>query len=219
MDELNDTARLRYWNVQTQLVDPERIDQYLESVADQQRALGDSPAFGARLVLRSQRNPARFWLVDEWADRRSLETGAIALRTLSSVAALTQPPRELPTEQVPLAAEGAGLAVPERQPDDPLPLFLIVENQIKPSALEDYLAMQEEFTAELMAHDGFWGRLLLRDLGDPAHLLVIDQWQSEPKAFAAFEERQATLDPVTMIRFRALLAGRGEQDAALGLHA
>lgn len=171
-------------------------------------------------MLRSQRNPARFWLVDEWADRRSLETGSIAVRTLSSVAALTEAPRELATEQIPLGARGSTrLAAPVREPDDPLPLFLIVENYVKPAAVEEYLAMQEEFTAELEAHEGFCGRLLLRDLGEPLHLLVIDQWQNEPKAFAAFEDRQSSLDPITMTRFRALLSGRGEQDAALGLHA
>lgn len=208
-----------YWAVQIQTVDVARLDPYLASVADQEDTLGESPAFAGRLVLRSQRRPDRFWLVDAWTDRYSLEAGAITLRTLCSVAALVEEPREIPTEQVPVGS--APIAVEPRPPraeDDPLPFFMIAENRVRPVVLDDYLAMQDQFARDLENEAGFVRRLLLRDVRDAAHFLVIDEWESERHAFEAFQRREAVVSEITTTRFLSLLADRGELDFALGLH-
>lgn len=209
-----------YWGLQLQLVDLARLDQYLASVADQEQALHEeSDAFAGRLVLRSQPMPERFWLVDAWTDRYSLESAAIMLRTLSSVAGLTEPAREILTEQVPVGS--AGLVLPggaQRQAADPLPFFLVNESRVKPVVVGDYLAMQEQFTGELELEQGFGRRLLLRDIKDNAHFFCIDEWRTERDAYEAFEHRQGAVSEIVMTRYLALLSERGERDFALGLH-
>lgn len=209
-----------WWGVQVQTIDPARLDPYLASVADQEQALADSEKFVARLVLRSQRRPERFWLVDAWLEQYAMESAAIALRTLSSVAGLTEAPREVPTAQVPLGGGGATAPGGERRaPDSPLPFFLIAEAYVKPVCVDDYIGSQSTFAAELEEQPGFNGRRLLRDLREASHFFTVDEWASEREAFEAFERRQSAVSEITMTRFLALLAERGETDFALGVHA
>lgn len=203
-----------------QAIDVARLDPYLASVSDQEQALRDSDAFGGRLVLRSQRAVERFWLLDAWTDRRSMETATIALRTLSSVAGLIDEPREIETQQVRVgSAELVAAGAAERDPDDPLPFFLVGENHVKPVVLDEYLETQERMTRELEEEEGYTRRLLLRDLRERAHFIVVDEWASERAAFEAFERRQGTVSQTAMTRFLALLAERKAPDFALGLHA
>ncbi|MFN2451768.1 MAG: antibiotic biosynthesis monooxygenase [Candidatus Dormibacteria bacterium] len=207
-----------FWGVQVQSIDATRLDAYLASVADQEEALGEAPAFTGRLVLRSQRDAQRFWVIDGWNEERAMVSASIMLRTLSSVAGLTAPPREVATAQVPVGSAGSAGARAPRAPDAPLPFFLIGENWVKPVALPDYLAAHEALTADLVAHDGFAGRLLLRDLADHAHFFVVDEWRDERAAFEAFETRQSALSEARMTGFLTLLAERAKADFALGIH-
>ncbi|GAC1341752.1 MAG: hypothetical protein NVSMB29_12720 [Candidatus Dormibacteria bacterium] len=209
----------RFWGVQVQSIDPARLDAYLASVADQEGALGDAPSFAGRLVLRSQRESQRFWVLDGWSDERAMVSSAIMLRTLSSVAGLAAPPREVGTVQLPVgfAARAGGVRGP-RSPDEPLPFFLIGENWVKPVSLPEYLTTHEALTADLEGHDGFRRRLLLRDIIDEAHFFVIDEWRDERAAFEAFEKRQSGLSEARMTGFLTLLAERARADFALGIH-
>ena len=208
----------RYWNVQSQLADLERLDQYLESVSDQQRPLRDSEYFEGRLMLRSQRNPGRFWILDAWTEKIALEAGKIMLRTMSSVAGMVEESREIPTQQVVIGSNGAGdVESPARTDEDPLPFFLISENHVKHVCVEEYIETQDGFTRELEPYAGFGRRLLLQDIRRREHFYVFDEWESEKQAFEAFEKRSALIDEVTTTRFQALLQERGEQDFALSL--
>lgn len=210
----------RFWNVQTQLADLERLDQFLESVSDQERPLRESEFFAGRLLLRSQRNPERFWVLDAWTERIALDAGAIMLRTMSSVAAVLEPPRELPMEQLPMGGVGLGEPTsPPRSDEGPLPFFLIAENHVKAVTVDEYIEAQDKFTRELEPYDGFRRRLLMQELKRRGHFYVIDEWESERHAFEAFEKRSALIDEVTTTRFQALLQERGQQDFALGIHA
>jgi len=207
-----------WWGVQIQTIDPERLDPYLASVADQEQALSDSEKFLQRLVLRSQRRPDRFWLIDAWTAQYAMESAAIALRTLSSVAGLVDAPREVATSQVPVGTTRPHSAAP-RSKDAPLPFFLLAEAHVKPVSVPDYIASQDVFAHELESEDGFTARRLLRDVHEPAHFITVDEWASEREAFEAFERRQNAVSEITMTRFLALLSERGETDFALGVHA
>lgn len=209
----------RFWNVQLQTADLERLDQYLESVGDQERPLRESEFFTGRLFLRSQRNPERFWVLDGWTERIALEAGAIMLRTMASAAAVLEPPTEMPMEQLPVGSDGLGEVMsPKRSDEDPLPFFLIAENHVKPVTVDEYIETQDKFTRELEPYAGFRRRLLLQDVRRRAHFFVVDEWESEKHAFEAFEKRSALIDEVTTTRFQALLQERGMQDFALGIH-
>ncbi len=209
-----------WWGVQIQTIDPARLDPYLASVADQEQALADSEKFVARLVLRSQRRPDRFWLIDAWVEEYAMESAAIALRTLSSVAGLTDAPREIATAEVALGGRApVRPGVERRAPDAPLPFFLIAEAFVKPVCVDEYIESQSVFTRELEEEPGFSGRRLLRDVRETVHFVTVDEWATERDAFEAFERRQATVSEVAMTRFLALLAERGETDFALGVHA
>lgn len=209
----------RYWNVQSQVADLERLDAYLESVSDQERPLRGSEYWTGRLMLRSQRNPERFYVLDAWTEKIALDAGTIMLRTMSSVAAILEPPHEVPMEQLPVGSNGIGeVSSPKRTEDDPLPFFLIVENHVKPVSLDEYILVQDGFARELERIDGFRRRLLLQDVRKKAHFMVVDEWESERTAFEGFEKRSANIDEVTSTRFRALLQERGQQDFALGIH-
>ena len=207
-----------FWGVQVQSIDATRLDAYLASVADQEEALGEAPAFAGRLVLRSQRDAQRFWVIDGWNEERAMVSASIMLRTLSSVAGLTAPPREVATAHVPVGSAGSAGTRAPRAPDAPLPFFLIGENWVKPVAIPDYLAAHEALTADLAEHIGFAGRLLLRDLTDEAHFFVVDEWRDERAAFEAFETRQSALSEARMTGFLTLLAERAKADFALGIH-
>ncbi len=205
--------------MQLHTIDPERLDRYLASVSDQEQALCDSEKFAGRLVLRSQRLPDRFWLIDAWTEQYAMESAAIALRTLSSVAGLLEPPREVPTAQVPVGTSGLARARAERRPPDaPLPFFLVAEAHVKPVCVTEYISSQDTFARELEGEPGFTARRLLRDVRDAAHFITVDEWSSERQAFEAFERRQNAVSEITMTRFMALLAERGETDFALGVH-
>lgn len=209
-----------WWGVQIQTIDPARLDPYLASVADQEQALADSEKFVGRLVLRSQRRPDRFWLIDAWVEQYAMESAAIALRTLSSVAGLTEAPREIDTAEVPVGSRASARpGVERRAPDAPLPFFLIAEAYVKPVCVDEYIASQNVFTRELEEESGFRGRRLLRNVREPVHFITVDEWATERDAFEAFERRQAAVSEVAMTRFLALLAERGETDFALGVHA
>lgn len=208
-----------WWGVQVQTIDPARLDPYLSSVADQEQALEDSEKFVGRLVLRSQRRPDRFWLIDAWVEQYAMESAAIALRTLSSVAGLTEAPREVATAEVPVGSRAPARPGAERRPlDAPLPFFLVAEAYLKPVCVDEYIASQGVFTGELEKEPGFRGRRLLRDVREPVHFITVDEWATERNAFEAFERRQAEVSEVAMTRFLALLAERGETDFALGVH-
>lgn len=208
----------RYWNLQSQLADLERLDQYLESVSDQQRPLRDSEYWEGRLMLRSQRSPERFWLLDAWTEKIALEAGKIMLRTMSQVAGLVQPSRDFPTQQVVIGSNGIGqVESPARTDSDPLPFFLISENHVKHVCVEEYIEVQDGFVRELEPYSGFRRRLLLQDIGRREHFYVFDEWESEKQAFEAYEKRSAVIDEITTTRFQALLQERGEQDFALSI--
>lgn len=209
----------RFWNVQLQTADLERLDQYLESVSDQERPLRESEFFTGRLFLRSQRNPERFWVLDAWTERIALDAGAIMLRTMSSVAAVLEPAKEVAMEQLPMGSNALGEPTsPPRSEEDPLPFFLIAENHVKQVTVDEYIETQDHFTRELEPYDGFRRRLLLQDLKRRSHFFVVDEWESEKHAFEAFEKRSPLIDEVTTTRFQALLQERGMQDFALGIH-
>lgn len=209
-----------YWGIQVQTIDIARLDPYLASVGDQDNAMREASAYAGRLVLRSQVRSERFWLLDAWRDRISLETGAITLRTLSSVAGLTEAPREIRTEQVSVGS--APLTVPDDRvmsdESEALPFYPIVENRVKRVRVDDYLESQSKFVGELEQEEGYRLRLLLRDVEDPCHFFVIDEWATERQAFEAFERRQGSVSEIEMTRFLALLQERPERDFALGLH-
>jgi quinol monooxygenase YgiN len=209
----------RYWNVQSQIADLERLDQYLESVSDQERPLRESEYFTGRLMLRSQRSPERFWVLDAWTEKIALDAGTIMLRTMATVAGLLEPPHEVPMEQIAVGSNGLGdVESPKRGSDeDPLPFFLIAENHVKPVSVDEYILTQDGFTRELESFDGFRRRLLLQDTRRRAHFMVMDEWESERKAFDAFEKRSAVVDEITMTRFHSLLQERGQQDFALSI--
>ena len=208
----------RFWNLQSQLADVERLDQYLESVSDQQRPLRDSEYWEGRLLLRSQRTPEKFWVMDAWTEKIALEAGKIMLRTMSQVAGLVQPSRDIPTQQVVIGSNGIGeVASPARTDADPLPFFLISENHVKHVCVEEYIEVQDGFVRELEPYAGFRRRLLLQDIGRREHFYVFDEWESEKQAFEAYEKRSALIDEITTTRFQALLQERGEQDFALSI--
>lgn len=208
----------RYWNLQSQIADVERLDQYLESVSDQQRPLRDSEYWEGRLLLRSQRAPEKFWLLDAWTEKIALEAGKIMLRTMSQVAGLVQPSRDFPTQQVVIGSNGIGdVESPSRTDADPLPFFLISENHVKGVCVEEYIETQDGFVRELEPYSGFRRRLLLQDIGRREHFFVFDEWESEKQAFEAYEKRSALIDEITTTRFQALLQERGEQDFALSI--
>lgn len=210
----------RFWNVQLQTADLERLDQFLESVSDQERPLSESEFWTGRLVLRSQLNPERFWVLDGWSQKIALDAGAIMLRTMSSAAAVVEPPVEMATEQLPVGQNGLGEVMsPPRSEEDSLPFFLIAENHVKAVTVDEYIETQDRFTRELEPYEGFRRRLLLQDLRRRPHFFVIDEWESEKHAFEAFEKRSALIDEITTTRFQALLQERGMQDFALGIHA
>ena len=208
----------RYWNLQSQLADLERLDQYLESVSDQQRPLRDSEYWEGRLMLRSQVAPARFWMLDAWTEKIALEAGKIMLRTMSTVAGLVQPSRDFATQQVVIGSNGIGdVESPVRAEGDPLPFFLISENHVKHVCVEEYIETQDGFVRELEPYAGFRRRLLLQDVTRREHFYVLDEWESEKQAFEAYEKRSTLIDEVTTTRFLALLQERGEQDFALSI--
>jgi quinol monooxygenase YgiN len=208
----------RFWNVQSQIADPERLDQYLETISDQQRPLRDSEYWEGRLTLRSQRNPDRFWIMDAWTEKVALEAGKIMLRTMSTVAGLMEPSRDIPAQQVFVGSEGVGeVESPSREDADPLPFFLISENHVKHVCVEEYIEVQDGFTRELEPYAGFRRRLLLQDVRKREHFYVFDEWASEKEAFEAYEKRSALIDEITTTRFQALLQERGEQDFALSI--
>ncbi|MFN2569656.1 MAG: antibiotic biosynthesis monooxygenase [Candidatus Dormibacteria bacterium] len=214
-----DGAGPRYWGVAIQTVDLSKLDPYLESVSDQEGALTEALGFTGRLVLRSQRRSDRFWLIDGWSDQRSLETAAITLRTLSSVAGLVEEPRVIGAREVAVGGPANPPLTPvaAREPGQ-LPFYMIAENWIKRVSMDQYMEMQERFTIDLQAEPGYGRRMLLQDLSEETHYLVLDQWESEQLAFEAFERRQETFSQTEMQRFMGLMSKRGEPDFALGIH-
>ena len=209
----------RYWNLQSQLADVERLDQYLETVSDQQRPLRDSEYWEGRLLLRSQVRPERFWVLDAWTEKIALEAGKIMLRTMSTVAGLITPSRDIPTQQVVIGSNGIGdVESPARANDnDPLPFFLISENHVKHVCVEEYIETQDGFVRELEPYSGWRRRLLLQDVQRREHFYVFDEWESEKQAYEAYEKRSTLIDEITTTRFQALLQERGEQDFALSI--
>lgn len=209
-----------WWGIQIQMVDVTRLDQYLASVSDQEQALHDSDKFVGRLVLRSQRSPERFWVIDAWTEQHAMESATIALRTLSSVAGLQGAPREVATAQVPVGTSGhrARPAAVPRAADAPLPFFLISEAHVKPASLDEYLSSQDTFTRELEEEPGFVTRRLLSAVREPTHFITLDEWTSEREAYEAFERRQNSLSDIAKTRFLTLFAERIQTDFALGVH-
>ncbi|MGH7687492.1 MAG: hypothetical protein ACREN2_11850 [Candidatus Dormibacteria bacterium] len=208
----------RYWNVQRQIADLGKLDGYLESLSDQERPLRQSEYFTGRVVLRSQVDAARFWVLDSWTEKIALDAGTIMLRTLASVAGLSEEPRQVPFEQLEVGGNGLGeVESPKREEADPLPFFLISENHVKNVTVDDYILAQDQFTRELEPFDGYRRRLLMQDIRRRQHFMVIDEWASERQAYEAYEKRSAVMDEVTTTRFQALLQERGEQDFALSI--
>jgi heme-degrading monooxygenase HmoA len=210
----------KYWGVAIQTVDLSKLDQYLESVSDQEGALSDASGFNGRLVLRSQRSSDRFWLIDGWSDQRSLETASITLRTLSSVAGLVEEPRVVGAVELPVSstARRTPAEPPAEKGSAQLPFYLIAENWIKSVSTDEYLEMQQRFSRDLEEEPGYGRRMLLRDLKEETHYLVLDEWSSEQMAFEAFERRQESLAQTEMQRFLGFMRKRGEPDFALGIH-
>ena len=208
----------RYWNVQRQIANLEKLDAYLESLSDQERPLRQSEYFMGRVVLRSQVGAERFWVLDAWTEKIALDAGMIMLRTLASVAGLAEDPRQVSFEQLEVGSKGMGeVESPNRAEDAPLPFFLISENHVKAVTVDEYILTQDQFTRELEPFDGFRRRLLLQDIRSTGHFMVIDEWASEKQAYEAYEKRSTVIDEITTTRFLALLQERGEQDFALSI--
>ena len=208
----------RYWNVQRQIADLEKLDAYLESLSDQERPLRQSEYFTGRVVLRSQVGTERFWVLDAWTEKIALDAGMIMLRTLASVAGLAEDPRQVSFEQLEVGSNGMGeVESPKREEDDPLPFFLISENHVKAVTVDEYILTQDQFTRELEPFEGFRRRLLLQDIRSKGHFMVMDEWASEKQAYEAYEKRSTVIDEITTTRFLALLQERGEQDFALSI--
>lgn len=193
-------------------IDTAREDVYLASVDDQEAVIAQSDAFQGRTVMRSQLEHGVFWLVDEWTDLDSMQMALAAARTLASVAALVEEPRELLTAGEELArrpsADVDGL-------EEMAPFFLIAEGWVKLPCLDEYLDTLRHQGQALVDEPGFLRRLLLADREGELHYYVIDQWAGERPAYESYQRRQVSQEEAML--FLSLFAERGKPMMATGV--
>lgn len=196
--------------ISIQRIDPSREDVYLASVDDQERVIAESPDFMGRTVLRSQTEPGRYWLIDEWREESAMRLALAMARTFATVAALVDDPLEV-------LAEGERLAFGEDPATSAGGLFLAAEGWIKELCLDDYLATIGEQARRLAAEPGFRRRLMLVDRTDPLHRWVLDEWSGEQAAYNSYERNPVTEGEA--LRFLTLFAERGNPLVATPLRA
>ncbi len=185
-------------------IDTAREDVYLASVQDQEAVIAEADGFQGRMLLRSQVDEGVFWLLDAWSDEDAMRYALAAARTLASVAALIEEPREI-------LLEGAG----GHSAGGSEGFFLGSESWVKQPCLHDYEQTVRDQGESLRREPGFRSRLLLADRTDELHRFVLDHWSSERDAHAAYQRRQVS--EVEATRFLSLLAERGKPLLATGL--
>ncbi len=184
-------------------IDAAREDVYLASVQDQEAVIASAEGFRGRMLLRSQVDGGVFWLLDAWSDEDAMRYALAAARTLASVAALIEEPREV-------LLQGAGDSAGGSEG-----FFLGSESWVKQPCLHDYEQTVRDRGESLGREPGFRSRLLLADRADELHRFVVDHWSSERDAHAAYQRRQ--VPEVEATRFLSLLAERGRPLLASGL--
>lgn len=196
-------------SISIQTIEPAREDVYLASLDDQETILRGYDGFCRRLVLRSQLEPGAYWVLDCWESEDSLQMALAAARTLSTPAALLEEPVVLEAG-VETLAEG-----PHRSEDRGPAFFLVAEGWVKAACLDEYLATVRAQAGELALEPGFRRRLLLRDGAAELHFWVLDEWESEHSAYAAYSNRQ--IPQSQALRFLSLFAERGRPLIATGV--
>ncbi len=194
--------------ISIQDVDPAREDVYLASVDDQERAIAESPDFVRRTVLRGQARPAHYWLLDEWRDQQSMQLALAMARTIASVAALVDEPREVIAEADEI---GRGFSEPAAAG-----FCLVAEGWVKEACLAEYESTVRAQTDRLREEPGFLRRVLLVDEKDHLHRWVLDEWSSERAAYDSFQG--STVTEGEALRFLALFAERGTPLFATTVH-
>ena len=193
-------------------IDLPREDVYLASVDDQQAVLAGSDDFHGRTVLRHQVGTGAYWLLDGWTDESAMQMGLASARTLSSVAALIEEPREILASGEELSrrpsADVDGSAGAE-------PFFLIADTWVKAPCLDEYLQTVRAEANRLSGEAGFRRRLLLTVRGHDHHFYVLDEWAGEKAAYESFQQR--AVSQIEATRFLSLLSERGRPILATGL--
>lgn len=193
-------------------VDLPREDVYLASVDDQQAVLAGSGDFYGRTVLRHQVNAGTYWLVDGWTDEAAMQMGLASARTLSSVAALIEEPREMVTSGEELSRRPSADVDGSAGED---PFFLIADTWVKAPCLDEYMETVRVEANRLSGETGFRRRLLLTVRGDENHFYVLDEWAGERAAYESFQQR--AVSQIDATRFLSLLSERGRPILATGL--
>lgn len=193
-------------------IDVPREDVYLASVDDQQAVLAGSDDFHGRTVLRHQVSPGAYWLLDGWTDEAAMQMGLASARTLSSVAALLEEPREIVTAGEELARRPIAEVDGSGGED---PFFLIADTWVKAPCLDEYLETVGIEGRRLTGEAGFRRRLLLAVRGDENHFYVLDEWAGERAAYESFQNR--AVSQIEATRFLSLLSERGRPILANGL--
>ena len=193
-------------------IDLAREDVYLASVDDQQAVLAGSDDFHGRTVLRHQVTPGAYWLLDGWSDESAMHMGLASARTLSSVAALLEEPKEMVTDGEELSRR------PSADVDGSageIPFFLIAETWVKAPCVDDYLQIVKGEANRLSGEGGFRRRLLLSVRSSENHFYVVDEWAGERAAYESFQQRSVSQLEAT--KFLSLLSERGRPILATGL--
>ncbi|GAC1660388.1 MAG: hypothetical protein PVS2B1_17370 [Candidatus Dormibacteraceae bacterium] len=193
-------------------IDRPREDVYLASVDDQQAVLAGSEDFHGRTVLRHQVNRGAYWLLDGWTDESAMQMGLASARTLSSVAALVEEPREILTAGEELSRRPSA-EVDGSEGEDPF--FIIADTWVKTNCLPEYLDTVRAEANRLSGEAGFRRRLLLTVRGDDNHFYVMDQWAGERAAYESFQSR--AVSQIEATRFLSLLSERGRPILATGI--
>lgn len=200
--------------IAVQHIDAAREDVYLASVQDQQAVIDDGNFFKGRTILRSQVEEGAYWLIDGWMDEPAMQMGLAAARTLATVAALVEEPKQLLADGDELARR-AEVSLNGGGDEPPPPFFLIGENWVKEACVTDYEAEVLVRGRGLLEEPGFTRRLMLRDRQREHHYWVIDEWASERDAYESYERR--VTPEIEATRFLSFLAERGKPILATGL--
>lgn len=156
--------------------------------------------------------PGAYWLLDGWTDESAMQMGLASARTLSSVAALLDEPRQIVAEGEELCRRPA--AGVDGNPGEE-PFFLIAEAWVKATCLDEYLETVRTEAGRLSCQAGFRRRLLLAVRHQENHFYVLDEWAGERPAYESFQRREVAQLEAT--RFLSLLAERGRPILATGL--
>ena len=200
--------------ISIQQIDSSREDVYLASVQDQEAVIDDGHHFKGRTVLRSQVEEGTYWLIDAWTDEPAMQMALAAARTLATVAALVEVPKQLLADGEELARR-TRVAVGGPAAEPPPPFFLIGENWVKEFCVGDYRAEVLVRGRGLLEEPGFTRRLMLIDRERAHHYWVIDEWASERDAYESYERR--VTPEIEATRFLSFLAERVKPILATGL--